>query len=335
MKVLFDHPNPFFLAHGGFQIQIEQTKAGLEANGAEVEYLRWWDEKQKGDVIHFFGRPSNLYLDLAQQKGLKVVLAELLTSPGSRPSWKLLLEKATIAAARQILPGMILTRLAWDSYQKADACVANTPWEAHLMSFLFGAPPQRVHVLPNGVESVFLNTPPAQRGPWLVCTATITERKRILELAQAAIQAQTPLWIIGKPYSDSDPYVKKFLELTRQQPEYIRHEGAISNRQKLAEVYRASRGFVLLSTMETRSLAAEEAAACECPLLLSDLPWARTTFEEHARYCPVVSPARTARYLREFYDEAPSLKPPPKPPTWAEIGRQLLAVYERVSSASR
>jgi hypothetical protein len=33
MKILFDHPNPFLLAHGGFQIQIEQTQKALEGIG--------------------------------------------------------------------------------------------------------------------------------------------------------------------------------------------------------------------------------------------------------------------------------------------------------------
>lgn len=46
MKVLFDHSFPFALAHGGFQIQIEQTKAALESLGVSVDYLRWWDDSQ-------------------------------------------------------------------------------------------------------------------------------------------------------------------------------------------------------------------------------------------------------------------------------------------------
>ena len=41
--------------------------------------------------------------------------------------------------------------------------------------------------------------------------------------------------------------------------------------------YREARGFVLLSAMESLSLSALEAAACECPLFLSDLPWARSS----------------------------------------------------------
>ena len=225
---------------------------------------------------------------------------------------------------------MFTARLAWDAYRLADACVANTAWEAHLMNYLFGAPRERVHVVPNGVEAVFLNSAPAVRGPWLVRAGTITPRKRVLELAEAAVRARTPVWIVGRAYADTDPYARHFFALAKQQPQIIRHEGAIADRARLARIYREARGFVLLSAMETRSLSAEEAAACECPLLLSDLPWARSTFGGHASYCPIGAPERTAGFLREFYDAAPSLKPPPKPAAWSDVARQLKAIYERL-----
>ena len=197
------------------------------------------------------------------------------------------------------------------------------------METLYGAPPGRIHVVPNGVEEVFLNSSPAKRGPWLVCTATITERKRVLELAQAAVRAQTPLWIIGKPYSETDAYAQRFLAFARAYPQILRYEGPIQDRARLAQVYREARGFVLLSAMESLSLSALEAAACECPLLLSRLPWATTVFRENACYCPLgLSAHRTAGFLRQFYDAAPGLKPPPRPLTWLEVGRQLKHLYE-------
>ena len=336
MKVLFDYSSyPFFFAHGGFQVQIEQTKAALEANGVEVEYLRWWDDAQKASIIHFFGAPPILYLSYALQKGFRVVAAPLLTATGSRPPWKLWIQRVLIAAARRTMPGIITGRFAWESYRRSDACVALTSWEGHLMSYLYGAPRNRVHVVPNGVEEVFLNSQPVARGPWLVCTATITERKRVLELAEAAVRAQTPVWIIGKAYSDSEPYAQKFLRLAREQPRWIRYEGAIGERTRLARVYREARGFALLSTMESLSLSALEAAACECPLLLSDLPWARTTFNDSAAYCPVAATGRTVAALRRFYDAAPGLKPPPKPLSWSDVARQLKGLYERLLSTPR
>ena len=154
--------------------------------------------------------------------------------------------------------------------------------------------------------------------------------------AEPAVRAQTPLWIIGKAYADADAYAQKFFALARQHPQIIRYEGAVADRARLAQIYREARGFVLLSAMETRSLSAEEAAACECPLLLSDLPWARSTFENAATYCPLTkSAATTADALRKFYAAAPSLPVPPKPPAWNKIGRQLKTIYERVLSTSR
>jgi glycosyltransferase involved in cell wall biosynthesis len=336
MKILLDSHVPFMLAHGGGQIQIEQTKTALERVGVRVEYLRWWDDTQTGDILHFFGRIPVWLARLAQAKSIKVVMSELLTEQGSRSPGRLKQQKFVSRMLKRALPPSLVASFNWESYQLADACVALTSYEADLMAHLFDAPREKLHVVGNGVEEVFLESKPAARGPWLVCTATITERKRVLELAEAAVQAGTALWIVGKAYSDTDPYAARFLQLAREHPRILRFEGAISDRARMAEVYRESRGFVLLSTMESLSLSALEAAACECPLLLSDLPWARTVFKESASYCPVTTNvATTAAALRVFYDAAPSLKPPPKPLTWTEIARQLETVYRGVLRTSR
>lgn len=335
MKIIFNCHVPFMLAHGGAQIQIEQTKAALEKLGVSVEPLRWWDDTQRGDVLQHFGRIPTNVLRAAQGKGMKVILADLLTEAGSRSQVRLKLQKICQRLLARGLPRTMVMAFNWDSYLLADACIALTPWEAHLMTELFDAPPGRVHVVPNGVEEVFLKSRQVERGPWLVCTAIITQRKRVLELAEAAVQAQTPLWVIGKPYTESDPYSQRFLAFARQHPQIIRYEGPILDRAKLAQVYREARGFVLLSTIESLSLSALEAAACEAPLLLADLPWARTSFGQNARYCPIASPARTAQALKTFYEAAPNIKPPPKPATWIDVAKQLKSLYEGLLKTSR
>jgi glycosyltransferase involved in cell wall biosynthesis len=336
MKVLINCPLPFALAHGGQQIQAHRTLDALQANGVAVEPVRWWDENQTADLIHYFGRMPADHIKLARQKNIRIVIGELLTAQGSRSRSQLRLQKIISRSVKRLAPRSFTAAFNWDSYHLADACVALTPWEAHLMNYLFGAPKERVHVVPNGVEEIFLESSKSARGQWLVCTATITERKRVLELAQAAVRAQTPVWVIGKAYADSDAYAQKFSALAKQHPQIIRYEGAISDRARLAKIYREARGFVLLSAMESLSLSALEAAACECPLLLGDLPWARSAFAGAAQFCLVTkSTERTAGVLREFYDAAPSLPVPPKPAAWIEIGRQLKKVYERVLSTSR
>lgn len=335
MKVILDHSSPFWLGHGGLQIQIEQTYAALREVQVDVEYSRWWEGAQQADIIHYFGRPTVAYVALAHKKGIRIVMSQLLTGLGSRPLWVLPFQKAAITLARKALPGIVTGQFAWDVYQKTDAAIALTPWEGHLMTYMFGAAKEIVHIVANGVEDVFLAGEATQRGKWLVCSATITERKRVLELAEAAVAANTPIWVIGKPYSDSDTYAQRFLALARNHPQVIRYEGAISDRAQLARVYREARGFVLLSTMESLSLSALEAAACECPLLLSDLPWARTTFKENAVYCPITSAAGTAPILRRFYNTAPNLKTPPKPLTWVDVAKELKGIYEGLVRTSR
>lgn len=331
MKILLNCSLPFSLAHGGQAIQIQQTQAALQGQGLAAEPLRWWDEHQAGEVIHFFGRMPADQIRFAHQKGLKVVMAELLTGPGSRTRGQLRRQKAISRLLSRLAPRTFIAAFNWDSYRLADAFVALTPWEKQLMEYLFDADPARTFVVPNGVEEVFFHSPPVARGPWLVCTATITARKRVLELARAAVAAQTPVWVIGRAYAENDPYAQGFVQLARQNPRFVRYEGPVADRARMAGIYRAARGFVLLSTMESLSLSALEAAAAECPLFLSDLPWATGTFKQGALFCPVTeSVAGTARALRRFYDAAPTLAAPARPLTWAEVGKQLAAVYQRL-----
>jgi len=332
MKVLFYHLTPFALAHGGLQIQIEQTREALLRVGVEVEYFRWYADTQPGDILHFFGRIPTPLLAPIRRNGFKLVLSDLLGGSAERSPGALRLQRAAIHMVKKTLPPFRRSMFDWEGYETADACIALTPKEAHLMSYLFGARPERVHVVPNGVEDVFLNSVSASRGKWLVCTATITPRKRVLELAKAAVAANTPLWVIGKPYAESDSYAQEFLSVVRQNPNVIRYEGAISDRTQLARIYREARGFVLLSRWESQSLSALEAAACCCPLLLSDFPLARITFGDGACYCPIAGLAQAAGFLRHFYDAAPELKSSVKVPSWTEIALQLKEIYEGILS---
>ena len=331
MKVLFNCTLPFALAHGGQAIQIQQTMAAVQAAGVEVEPLRWWDENQQGDLIHYFGRMPAEQIRFAHQKGMKVIVAELLTGAGSHTNIQRLIRRAFRWGAENLAPPGFAAAFQWEPYRLADGFTALTTWEKYLMEYKFDAAPEKIFVVPNGVESAFFASPKVARDQWLVCTATITERKRILELALAAVAAQTPVWIIGKAYADDDVYAQNFFKLARENPGVIRYEGAIDDRVALAKIYRAARGFVLLSTKESLSLSALEAAACECPLLLSDLPWAHSAFNGAAEFCPITnSTGATAAALKKFYAAAPRLPCPPKPETWPEIARRFKTVYEAI-----
>ena len=329
MKVLFDCHTPFILAHGGAQVQIEQTMAALGKLGVSAEPLRWWDDAQSGDVLHHFARIPTHLQRLAKEKGMKVVMSAFMSGLGARPAWQRFLQKLALRAIRPVAPRRLRDLFGWDSYRLLDAIIAMTPYESALLTGIHGAPPSRVHVVPNGVEEVFLESQPVPRGRWLVCTATITELKGVLKLAQMAVQAETPVWIIGKAYSDADEYARSFVDYARQNSDVVRYEGPITDRKQLARIYREARGFVLLSQWESLSLSALEAAACQCPLLLSDLRWAHDAFQHRAVYCAVNgSMSASAAILRRFYDAAPNLEPPPVPASWLEVAGQIKSIYE-------
>jgi glycosyltransferase involved in cell wall biosynthesis len=327
MRVLLDHNEPFMLAHGGLQVQITRTKAALEKIGVEVDYLRWWDDSQRGDLIHFFGRANPSHIDFAHGKGMRYVMQELLTSQGSRSTIHLRLQAIMNRILCKVLPGNYRMPLRWDSYRKADAIIAITDWEAWIIGELFDAPHSRVRVVPNGVEDVFFRQKPVSHRDYLICVATITERKRVLELAKAADTAKTKLKIVGRPYAGDDPYFLQFLETVQASEGIVEYLGPIDEPQHLAARLHAARGFVLPSTMETQSLAALEAAAAGLPLLLSDLPWARATFSNRATYLPLCPGSVATDHLRGFFDRAPTLPVPPKPPTWQEVAKQLIGIY--------
>lgn len=335
MKVLIDHNFPFLLAHGGLQIQIERTKEALEHHGLEVEYLRWFDDSQRGDIIHFFGRAAPVHIRFARDKGMAYVMSDLLTGQGSRAAGLLRLQAVFNRIFERAMPRVFRDMPRWSSYREADAVLAVTPYEARLMRLLFRADPARLHVVTVGIDGMFFADRGEPREDYLISTATIHPRKRNLETARAALQAGVRMVFTGKPYSEDEAYFREFRRLVQDNPGALTYIGFLPSREDLAAAYRKARGFVLLSAMESLSASALEAVAAGCPLLLSDLPWARDTFGERAAYCRDRSTEGMARSLRGFFDEAPRLPLAERPPTWLEVGAQIRDIYRRVQPAAR
>lgn len=308
MKILLNHDLPFSLAHGGVTNIVRRTSAVLEEVGFEVEPLRWWDETQQGDVLFQFCRTSNTLLDYAKAKGMKVVVEQVLTGLVSRAPWKRRLQKHLFAAMK-LGPSMLTEPFGWRGFQTADLHFVPSVHDGRVVQELFDVPASKIVLLPYGVDDAFLHVvPPTRREDHLICTATITERKRVVALAEAALLAKVPLRIVGKPYSADDPYFLEFQSVLQRSQGLITHISHVDSREKLAELLAAARGFVLLSTMETVSQSAIEAAACKCPLLLPDLEWARGAFGEHASYAPNSGiPGVLAPALSGFYRESATM----------------------------
>ena len=329
MKILFDHPWPFALAHGGFQVQIEQTKAGLERRGVEVEHVRWWDDKQIGDLIHHFAAPSIYYLKAAREKGLPVVVTHLFTAACNRTSFQLDLQ-AALTRGLLALPGwgMIKNQLNWQSFRAADRMVVGLQAEKRVLTHVFGLSDDRIVTVPLGLDRAFLEAaPPSRTGAHLITTGTITDRKRSIEMALMAREAQVPILFVGKPYNLTDPYWKKFSALIDNR--FVLYREHVADHAEMISLLRSSRGFVLFSRHENWCLSAHEAAACGLPLLVPDQPWSRECFGDQAHYLEAASSSQNAGRLRSFYEKCPSLPSPSlRLYSWDEVAGQLEACYQ-------
>lgn len=329
MKVIFDHPSPFSLAHGGFQVQIEESKAGLERLGVEVEMMRWWDGRQRADLIHYFGPPPLGYLEMAREKDIPVVATVLFTTTCNRPPFRLALQ-GVVTRALLTLPGWgtIKRQLQWESFRRTQQQIVGLEVERHVLRTVYDVPENHITVVPLGLNDAFLKAgKPGRSEPHLITTSVITSRKRCVELALMAREAQVPILFVGKPYHEDDAYWKKFSALIDDR--YVLYQPHVESRTAMIELLQASRGFVIYSEYENWCLSAHEAAACGLPVLLPDLPWSRECFGAEASYLHAASSRGNPALLRAFYDRCASQGAPRiRLYSWDDVAAQIKACYE-------
>ena len=335
MKVLLDGALPFSFAHGGVQIQIEQTKLALEKIGVEVEWLRWWDGAQHGEVIHHFGPARPGYLLLARAKGITTVMTTLFTETCNRTETRLRWQGRIVNSLLGLPFGEgIKDRLGWRAFSLADCNVVGIEAERRVLELVYRVPRGRTALVPLGLSRRFLDAGAGPRtGSHLICVGTITGRKNCVSLARLARRVEVPILFVGMPYSESDPYWREFSALIDDK--FVRLHPHVSDEAEMIALLHAARGAAIMSRYENWCLAAHEAAACGLPLLLPDLPWSRERFGDGARYFAGESGA-DAEILRRFHADCPQLQAPATPlMDWDEVAIRLRGVYADALKTSR
>src|SRR5688572_12122221 len=149
MRVLFDHHSPFALAHGGFQTQIEHTKKSLGELGVDVDYLRWWDDAQKADLIHYFGTASNSYLEQARARRLPVIMTTLFTETCNRSDSQLRRQGYLTRAILSLPFGERLKQqLTWRAYHNCTQNVVGLEAERQVLEVVYRVPASKISVVP-------------------------------------------------------------------------------------------------------------------------------------------------------------------------------------------
>lgn len=336
MKSIFYCNNPFFLGHGGSQTLLEALMREIAALGVEVEPVRWWDDKQSGDIIHFMNRPTQWLVDGARQKGLKTVMTENIDHTASRGPFELWLRKFALQCDR-VLGGPITYRTDMGVYQNLDALVYVVELERQVAQYLYDIPSRRAHVIPHGLDEDALSdlALKAPEGDYLLSAGSIIPRKNTVLLAKAARLAQVPIVFLGKPFSEADSYFQEFKGLVDDR--VVRYPGFVSSEEK-HRLLREARGFALLSEFESGCIALYEAAAAGLPLLLPNLPWAASVYQDaqQKEFVPIKSEHFLASRLRKFYDAAHRQPGQTFPvPSWREVARRYVKIYESICHGNK
>jgi len=211
MKVLIDNNHSFAYAHGGIQTFINNLIKFLPNTGVEVEPLRWWDEKQFGDIIHFFYRPTEEYLNILKPK-TKIVINVLL-GPITSFNWFQIEIRRIVYNLLNITAAGITNTLSINYSRYSDAIIYHSNYEKDLGNSLFKADNQKSFVILPGVKEEYLiykDKLNEERSEYLVTLSTIYEVKNSVFLALLAKKTEIPIVFLGRPFDKNSIYYRNF-----------------------------------------------------------------------------------------------------------------------------
>jgi len=189
---------------------------------------------------------------------------------------------------------------------------------------LYGTPPEKVTVTPNGVDAAFFpeRPRPDEHAAYLLFVGAIQRRKDPLAALAAAREVGLPLVVAGP---EKEP------ELARE----LRDGGAdlrgYVSTPDLADLYRRAAALVFPSRYEGFGLPALEAMACGTPVVATDEPALREVAGDAAVYAEDGDFAAAVRQaLGEREVRAAAGIERAKLFSWSETARRTVEVYRRV-----
>lgn len=277
MKVKVSPLQPHCFAFGGFELQMIGAMAAASSSGVDISPLNPWAREGEFDVLHLWGLDAvhvqSAYW--AKQAGKKVVLTALLPYMSLRTRLGRL--KAVVDgrwAYQRQLRGYV-DRLVVVNDAQRDCAVA-----------LYGYDPDKVDVIPNIVDPVFLN-PPLGPGAmtnesYVLCTGNVCRRKNQLNLARACKQVGIPLIVVGKVLTGEEAYGAELRKEMSGMASMKWIQGLPAGSQALADLYAAASVVALVSHQETQPICLLEGMAMGKRLLISDRLYARQRYYEGA-----------------------------------------------------
>jgi glycosyltransferase involved in cell wall biosynthesis len=342
--VFLHAPSGAFQAPGGGENQLIQTGRHLEAHDVRVRlFSPWTDRLESARLLHLFGmsREGLDLVRLARSRGVPVAISPICwyqarTIAALEPDLPRKVAGLSALCVRSIAPRIPSWRR--ELLHLADAVLPNSRSEAGQLARLFGVPPGRIRVVPNGVLPAFgTASPEAFRDRWgadpfVLSVGRIEPRKNTLGLIQAIRPLGLPLIHIGDPVPGRGDY---FRDCRRAGEGFVTWLEQLDHDDPLlASTYSAARVFALPSWFETPGLAALEAALAGCAVATTPFGSTREYFGDLAVYARPHRPEEIRRAIRICWDRGPDPRLAPRVAThylWPNVAQITAEVYDQVA----
>jgi len=176
---------------------------------------------------------------------------------------------------------------------------------------LLGVEPDKIHVVPNGVEDVFSPEGPRADGDYVLAVGTLEPRKNLARIAQAV---DGELRVVGaRGWGGVEP------------PANVTFLGDVPD-EELAALYRGARCLVYASLYEGFGIPVAEALATGCAIVTSE----RSPMQEIAGDDATYVDPTSVESIREGIARAtaPSAR---RVASWPEVAARTWAVYEELA----
>lgn len=305
---------------GGGERQMMAYREHLARNGVKADLFDMWNPCfDDASIFHCFSAmPGTIEIcDYAKRRGLKLVVSpNLWVTPETKPQYP--------------------TNTIWPIFEMADAIVVNSTMELNTLSNTYSFPESKFHVVFNAADTDFLVPEDGGifrrtfgiEGSYVLNVANIEPRKNQLRFLEILRRERPDLTLVVIGTVRDPAYAERCREIGG---DCLKIVGALPYASPMLRAALSGCAFFAMpSLLETPSIAAIEAAAIGCRVLLTEVGSTKEYFGDSVTYVTPDSDESLAAGIHAalMADPAHSIWVARNSYLWPKVIPALIRAYE-------